>query len=337
MAPEVQGSVSPLNGPTSTQFTFSAAGSVDPDNNVPLQYRWNFGDGSPVQTTSSLTISHQYTANGTVTATLTVIDSGSPSLTSPPFSVKVFVGNTPPTATIVLTNTTQAGRALFHGDDVWQYAAANASDDMPLPADAFLWNIVFHHRDHTHPFMPNLSGKSGSFTIPSTGEVDPIVWYRVTLLLKDSDGQVSTIIRDVYPETTTLRFTTNPAGGAIMLDGAQFTTPINITRVIGIHGIINVPEPQSFGGRSYGFLSWAHGGSQSQQIVVPQGGTTFTANLKDAGTEATATPISPSQTPPATSAPVGNATPTGTLPTPAPTNTANPALRNRFFFPVVLH
>ena len=278
-APEAQASVSPANGAVGTPFVFSAAGSSDPDNNTPLQYRWDFGDGSAVQTTSNLTLSHAYNANGTVTATLTVIDNGTPPLTSSPKTINVFVGNTPPTATIILTNTTEIGRELFHGDDVWQYAAVDASDDTPLPDDAFLWSIVFHHRNHTHPFVANMNGQSGDFTIPSTGEVDPIVWYRVTLFLKDSAGQVSTLIRDVYPETTTLNFQTNPAGGAIKLDGIQFITPIEITRVIGMHSTINVPGPQSISGTSYDFQSWAHGGARLQQIIVPTNTIAYTANL----------------------------------------------------------
>jgi len=310
--PEAHAGVSAVGGAPSTQFVFSAAGSSDPDNNMPLQYRWDFGDGSPVQTTSSLTVSHQYSTMGTLTVTLSVIDSGSPPLTSPPASVNVYVGNPPPTATIVLTNTTELSRSLFHGGDVWKFTATNASDNTPLPNDAFLWSVVFHHRDHTHPFLANVSGPSGEFVIPSTGEVDPIVWYRVTLFLKDSEGQVNTITRDVYPETTTLTFSTNPVGGQIKLDGIQLTTPVEITRVIGIHGAINVPDPQSLNGRSYAFESWAQGGPQLQEIVVPEGGTSYTATLKDVGEAPTATP-----------------TP---IATPVPDNTT---MRNRLYLPLI--
>ena len=42
---------------------------------------------------------------------------------------------------------------------------------------------------HTHPFIDAIDGvRSGSFVIPTTGEVDPVQWYRVHLTVTDSGG-----------------------------------------------------------------------------------------------------------------------------------------------------
>ena len=53
--------------------TFDATGSTDPDGTI-VQYQWNFGDGSPVTTTASPTITRTYAATGAFSVTLTVTD-----------------------------------------------------------------------------------------------------------------------------------------------------------------------------------------------------------------------------------------------------------------------
>lgn len=43
---------------------------------------------------------------------------------------------------------------IYKGGDVITYSAtATDAEDGELPPDAFTWEIVFHHDDHTHPFM----------------------------------------------------------------------------------------------------------------------------------------------------------------------------------------
>ena len=53
---------------------FNARGSTDPESN-PLTYDWDFGDGTTL-TDAGATPQHTYTAEGSYTATVTVIDSG---------------------------------------------------------------------------------------------------------------------------------------------------------------------------------------------------------------------------------------------------------------------
>ena len=67
--PTANVSASPNAGTGPLTVQFSSAGSSDPYG-LPLTYSWNFGDGSPVNTTANP--SHIYTTNGTYTATLTV-------------------------------------------------------------------------------------------------------------------------------------------------------------------------------------------------------------------------------------------------------------------------
>ena len=58
----------------------------------------------------------------------------------------------------------------------------NDAEDGVLPASAFTWWVDFHHDNHTHPRMPEVSGsKSGTFTIPTLEETSANVFYRFHL------------------------------------------------------------------------------------------------------------------------------------------------------------
>ncbi len=62
----------PTIGPAPLTVTFDGRGSTDPENG-PLSHSWVFGDG---QSGAGSTIVHSYTATGSYTATLRVVDSG---------------------------------------------------------------------------------------------------------------------------------------------------------------------------------------------------------------------------------------------------------------------
>jgi glucose/arabinose dehydrogenase len=276
--PVAQIGVNPQSGPLNTVYTFSAVGSYDPDNNLPLTYGWDLGDSATVSSTSALTVTHIYTTPGVKTVTLTVIDSGAPPLPSTPVTVTVFPGNSPPTGTIMLTNTTNLSRSnQYYAGDTWQFAVVNASDDQPLPPNPFLWDVAFHHRSHTHPFLSGIAGPGGQFTIPPIGETDPVVWYRMTLHITDAQGQTTTIDRDLYPVTTTLTLNTDPAGGQVILEGGVYTAPLTVTRVVSMNIGIDVPSPQVIAGGIYTFTRWSNGQSKEQTLVVPPTPTTLTA------------------------------------------------------------
>jgi hypothetical protein len=268
----------PSGGPLNTVYTLSATQSFDPDNNVPLIFRWQIGDAATFSTTTS-TITRTFSSPGVRVVSLVVVDSGTPPQASTPVTASIFVGNLPPTATIVLTNVVVPTRTRYHAGDTWQFGVANAGDDEDLPANAFNWNIAFHHREHFHPFLPNVSGEGGQFEIPPIGEPDPVVWYRVTLRVTDNAGQVSTIVQDLLPVTTTLTIKTMPPGGSVEIDGASFTSDYTITRVVGIQSALSVPLTRTMCATSYQFVSWSQGGNRTQVITVPLASQAYTATF----------------------------------------------------------
>lgn len=62
------------SGDAPLSVTFNATGSSDPNAGDTLTYFWDFGDGTPVASTTSLTIGHTYVTPGTYTATLRARD-----------------------------------------------------------------------------------------------------------------------------------------------------------------------------------------------------------------------------------------------------------------------
>ncbi len=296
--PIAQISSNVISGPLSTVYTFNGAGSYDPDNNTPLTYLWDFGDGNSTTTTTP-TVNYSFTQAVNRTVTLRVRDTGSPQETSLPVTLNVYPGNAAPSGTIVLNNVTTpaltAGLDYYAGDD-WAYNAINVTDDEALPPNAFEWEVIFHHRDHTHPFLPSLPGQSGTFTIPVTGETDPVVWYRVYLRITDARGMTTSTFVDINPITVDVTFTTSPAGGTVTVEGGVRNTPYTITRVVGIRIPIGVASPQTINSTTYNFQSWSQGGAQSQTLSIPASNTTFTANLVPSAPSATPTSPPPTGT-----------------------------------------
>ncbi len=278
-APVAVVSANPLNSPSLSQvYTFSPTGSYDPDSNPLDNYHWDFGDGAVQDSGSGTAVTHTYATPGAKTVRLTVRDTGSPPLTSTPAEIKVFPGNTPPSATISLANLSEPARTgSYHAGDSWQYSATGVSDDKALPASPYRWDVVFHHRTHTHPFLSGISGQNGQFEIPSIGETDPVVWYEVVLHLTDADGQETLLTEDLNPATVNLTLQTNPAGGQVLLDGATFTAPLTVTRVVGINVGVETPSPQVIGGINYTFSNWSNGGLQAQTLAVPASPLALTA------------------------------------------------------------
>ena len=178
---------------------------------------------------------------------------------------------------------------LYSGGSTINYSgSATDPEDGALAASAYTWQVDFHHDDHFHPFIAATSGaKSGSFTVPTTGETADNVWYRIRLTVKDAVGATSTAYRDVMPHKITLSLGSTPSGLELTLDGSPVTTPFSTLAVSGITRTLGVTSPQTAGGTTYVFDSWSDGGAASHDIATPQSDTTYIARFVS---EATPTP-----------------------------------------------
>ena len=250
--------------------TFSVTASGAP----PLSYQWRKnGVNIPGATSASYTTPATTLAdNGALYSAVVSNSFGSDASEDATLTV---TSNAAPTGTI----TAPANNTLYSAGDTITYSGTGTdAEDGTLPASAFTWQVDFHHDTHTHPFVPATTGaKSGSFTIPRTGETSANVWYRIRLTVKDSGGLTHQTYVDVVPRKVTLTLAASPSGLQVTLDGQPVTTPYSVQGVVGITRTLGVVSPQTSGGTTYGFQSWSDGGAATHTVTTPASNTTYTA------------------------------------------------------------
>ncbi|MCA1558620.1 MAG: hypothetical protein LC731_08795, partial [Acidobacteria bacterium] len=147
-----------------------------------------------------------------------------------------------------------------------------------MPASAMTWTVVFHHDDHTHPFLTINGQMGGSFLVPTLGEVSQNVWFRIHLRVTDSSGATNITFVDIFPRKSTMTFATSPAGLQITLDGQPRNTPLAVEGVVNMTRTLSVASPQTLNGVTYYFNGWSDGNtSQTRTISTPENNTTYTA------------------------------------------------------------
>jgi glucose/arabinose dehydrogenase len=254
----------------SATFTVGASGSA------PLAYQWRRnGNAISGATGSSYTRTNiQLTDDGTLFSVRVWNAYGAEMSEAAQLTV---TQNSVPTASITqpISGTTYAGGQVIN------YAGTgNDAEDGVLPASAFTWWVDLHHDSHTHPAMLPVTGsKSGSFTIPKTGETSANVFYRIHLRVRDSGGLTRSVKRDIQPRKVTVTLATNPGGLQLRLDGEPVATPHSFVGVVGIKRTLEAVSPQGSSGSSWVFSSWSDGGARIHTIATPSTDKTYTARF----------------------------------------------------------
>lgn len=252
-------------------FTVAASGTA------PLAYQWT-RDGAdiPGATGSSYTLNGTTTGDNGAVFRARVTNNFGTALSDP--ATLTVTTNVPPVATI---NTPADGTTYRAGDTINFSGTGTDTEDGNLAPSAMTWWVDFHHHDHVHPFVAPTSGISGgTFTIPTTGETDADVWYRIHLIVTDSIGLQHSVYRDVTPITASLTVNSNlPGNVPFTVDGQTRAMPLtiqgvaNLTRTVGVGSVVNV------GGQWYSFAGWSDGGARTHSFAFPGVDTTLTANF----------------------------------------------------------
>jgi glucose/arabinose dehydrogenase len=284
--PVAAASGSPTSGPAPLTVTFDATGSSDPDPGDTLTYFWDFGDGTPEVSTTSLTIQHTYTATGQFTARLRVRDNDF--AFSAPDTVQVQPGNAAPVPSIANPG---AAETFSVGEQIVLQGSATDPQDGTLPASSLSWTVLLHHDAHTHPFLGPVTGNNIPFTAPAPEDVAAAEnsFLEVRLTATDSGGLSTTVIRNFQPNKVTLTLDTEPPGLGLRLNNAPVTAPFSFTSWAGWVLTVQAPN-QTSGGDLYLFAAWEDSSFPvtPRQLPTPAAPATFTAVFQASETGAVA-------------------------------------------------
>lgn len=254
----------------SATFTVVASGST------PLSYQWqrNSVDISGAISSSYTLANAQLSDSGALFRCVVSNNLGNATSNQAQLTV---TSNNPPTATITLPS---AGSLYTAGQTINYSGTGGDPEDTSIPASGFTWWVDFHHDEHTHPHKLPVSGsKTGSFSIPTSGETDHNQWYRIYLRVTDSGGLQNTTFIEIFPRKATITLASNPTGLQLKLDGTAVTAPFSFTGVAGMVRSIQAVTPQTLSGTTYNFSSWSDGGAATHNITLPSSNRTYTATF----------------------------------------------------------
>ncbi len=192
--------------------------------------------------------------------------------------------NAAPSAQITAPSTYNAG------DTIHFSGTASDPTDGALPASAYTWQVdfmangvakPFYTQEVPHPFSGPTSGvTSGSFTIPTDLSNTAGTFYRITLTVTDSQGNSTTVTKDLHPNLATWTVGTNIPGAAYVIDGTWHTGPFTKQDVVGVQHVLSGVPTQLIGAARYRFNGWADGHALNDIFTVSPSGNSFIADYE---------------------------------------------------------
>lgn len=247
--------------------------SCDAQGGAPLSYKWQRNFSTIAGATSKTYTLPAVTLSDDAAKFRCVVTNPKGSVNSNSATLTVVPGSRP-TASIIAPTTYKAGDTInFSG-------TANDADDGVLSASAYTWEVIFHHDTHIHPFMQPQSGiTSGSFDAPTLSHSATNVFYRIQLTVTDSSGLTRIVTRDVRPILAQVSLRVSPPGMKILVNGVPYSPPVTITEIAGTSWTLDANAPQIVNSTSWEFDFWSDGGTESHNITIPVGSSTFTASF----------------------------------------------------------
>jgi glucose/arabinose dehydrogenase len=182
-------------GPSPLTIQFDASASSDPEG-FPLQYQWDFGDGSPVSTLPNP--SHAFVATSSdpisFNVTLTTTDNSNATAQA---TILVSANNTPPQVTI--TSPIKGTRYPLTGESTYTLSADVFDLEHGADQLSCSWLTTLHHNHHVHtdPLDTNCTSSVSLAPVGCDGET---YYYSVALTVTDAAGLATTREVLLFPD-----------------------------------------------------------------------------------------------------------------------------------------
>ena len=189
--------------------------------------------------------------------------------------------NLVPTISII---TPTVGTTVAAGTTITYSGAATDPEDGTLGGSAFTWRVDYFTGAAVRPVILETTGlKAGTFTIETTTPYTlPDVFYRITLKVVDSFGNIVTATRDVLPQTAVVFLSSQPDGALLTVDGQPIQAPTLFVGVVGILRQIGAPLTVVSGTNTLDFIKWSDGNTNRiRTISTPAGGGQYEAIYTD--------------------------------------------------------
>ncbi|TFV56684.1 PKD domain-containing protein [Mycobacterium sp. PS03-16] len=266
-APTAVATATPANGLSPLTVQFSSAGSIDPERET-LTYHWDFGDGTS-STEQNPTKTYATAESTTYTVTLTVSDGDKTGKTT----TAVTVGNRAPV--IAQIRTDAEGGRYDAGDTISFNAVVTDPDADPL---SYRWRVIFHHADHIHPYLENVTTESGSVLITRDPHNGADTYYEIELTVTDRGGLSTTESVEVRPNLVDLTFEATPGNAVFTVDGRPVTGTVTEKAVVGVARELGAPASQIVDGQELVFAGWSDGGERTHTIITPGTAATYSVD-----------------------------------------------------------
>jgi arabinan endo-1,5-alpha-L-arabinosidase len=178
------------------------------------------------------------------------------------------------------TLTQPASGALFLGGAGLTFAGSVTDySGTTLGTNAFSWSGVLYSNSLPRPvFGPVTNAKNGSYLVPTNLIGTTNLFYRITLTATDTNGYQQTASADVRPYTSSIAFSTLPAGLQLTLDNQPLADSASLVAVAGMSHTVSAPSPQLLNGSNYSFVLWSDGGAASHLLTIPLTNTSLLAS-----------------------------------------------------------
>ncbi|MEM7161378.1 MAG: PQQ-dependent sugar dehydrogenase [Bacteroidota bacterium] len=157
---------------------------------------------------------------------------------------------------------------LYSGGDIMNLTAtANDTEDGIIDPNSVVWIVDFHHNVHTHPVIGPVDNiDNTNIEIPTIGELDTDVFYRLIAQVTDSDGLSDADTVDVLPEMVQITIDTDIGVIDFAADEMTISTGESFPSVKGMQRSLQAPELFVSNNTLYQFNNWENGTEELTQI-----------------------------------------------------------------------